>query len=131
MILQKTHSKSLSITAIGDSFSKNQNNRAAETYFNEARTSIVSAHNSLITTGKYEGSSIIDLFDKGAYVDATELAALNGAIDSEKRAISIEELGKVYYKQLLAGLINRAWRENGAYLVSFPMSWEECKYLLE
>jgi hypothetical protein len=101
-------------------------NSAADKYFKTGRLSITAAHNDLIAKGNYKGASIIEIFRNGAYVDARELAVLNTAIDSTKRSVSIEQLANIYEKQLFAGLINRAWRENGAYLVSFSMTEAEC-----
>lgn len=83
-----------------------------------------------MTTGSYEKIPITDLFEHGAYVDATELPILNSAIDSTKRSITLDQLSTIYEKQLFAGLVNRAWKANGAYLMSFPMTEYECRFYI-
>jgi hypothetical protein len=105
--------------------------RSADDYIQAAYANIINKNNDLMSTGSSEGTSLDYLFVEGQYLDYRNIAVLN--TDTSRFQVSTTELNDLWFRILLSGLVNYAWKQQNVLIVSYPMSQDECKlprYLL-
>jgi hypothetical protein len=67
----------------------------------------------------------VDVFSEGRWLDDREIPLLNEA-DNEN-GINRTEAGEMFQTLLISRVVNWAWTEKSVYLVSYPMSEDDCK----
>jgi hypothetical protein len=99
--------------------------RSADDYIQSAYNHIVDTNTQLLNTGNSNGVPLIDMFAFGAWLDYRNIPVLN--TDGSKFQVSTTQLNDLWFKLLLGGLINYAWKQQNVMIVSWPMTEDECK----
>jgi hypothetical protein len=82
----------------------------------------VNINDGLMFKGAYNGKSIGDILAFGDWLDYHNIPVLNPTM------ISVTQVEDYFYKMLLSFSINFAWRQQNVYLVSYPMTEDECMF---
>jgi hypothetical protein len=95
-------------------------------YYQGAINETVKLNDGLMFEGSYNGKSIGDVLAFGDWLDYHKIPVLNQHRDFPR--MSVTEVGDYFYKMLLSFSINYAWRQQNVYMVSFPMTEDECMF---
>ena len=94
-----------------------------------AFASISQANLDLMSTGRSGNVQMVDLFDGGAWLDYRNIPILNS--DISKPMITKPQIDAIVFGQLTASLLNYAWIQQQTFIMSFPMTEDECKWPYE
>jgi hypothetical protein len=79
------------------------------------------------TYGANGGQSINTLFDRGVWVDITQIPILNPGLKNP--VFSAQDLAEFLYWQMVANLINAVWKQQGVYIMAYEKSQDDCKHI--
>ncbi|KAF2741157.1 hypothetical protein EJ04DRAFT_571864 [Polyplosphaeria fusca] len=77
------------------------------------------ATNDFFVKGEWNGMKLIDIFDKGALADYSQIPLINPAI------LSVADRDLIFQRIKTAMTINLAWHQQRTWIMSFPMTKEE------
>jgi hypothetical protein len=94
-----------------------------------AFASISQANSDLISTGRSGGVQMVDIFADGAWLDYRNIPILN--TDTSKPIMNNTKISNIIFMQLVAGLVNYTWIQQQTYIISYPMTQNDCKWLTD